>query len=278
MFFARSAFDFTSDKRYNGQTMEENKPAEEIEFVAENVEIVNEAPKAGGKFSTPLSIVIAGVIIAGAILFTHFSPASNTNVGAGTTGAQAKTLAVDIKKVKTDGEPFVGQADAPVTMAYWSDYQCPFCKRFEQDTLTQIMKNYVAAGKVKIVFKDFPFLGNDSITGALYARAVWELYPSQYFAWRTAMFDKQDQEGDQGFGNDASVKELTGTIPGIDGAKVAALVVQKKDAYQKELDADKAEGSAFGIQGTPSFIIGTTLIPGAVPYTQISAALDAQIK
>ncbi|OYV27321.1 MAG: hypothetical protein B7W98_02020 [Parcubacteria group bacterium 20-58-5] len=140
------------------------------------------------------------------------------------------------------------------------------------------MKDYVDTGKVKIVFMDFPFLGNDSITGGEYSRSVWKLYPDQYFAWRTAMYKAQDQEGDQGFGNAASIDALDATIPGIDAAKVAADVKANKATYDAEMDADKAEAGKVGVNATPSFVIGTQMIAGAYPYANFQAAIDAALK
>jgi len=67
--------------------------------------------------------------------------------------------------------------------------------------------------KVKVVFMDFTFLGNDSVAAALYSRSVWKLYPTQYFAWRIAMYNAQDQEGDQGFGNAATSTSLMRPFP-----------------------------------------------------------------
>jgi protein-disulfide isomerase len=143
--------------------------------------------------------------------------------------------------------------------------------------MPDIVKNYVQTGKVKIVFKDFAFLGNDSITAGEYARAVWKLSPTQYFAWRTAMYNAQDQEGDQGFGNAASIDKLTATISGIDAAAVAADVKANGAQYKALLDADKAEAAKLGVQATPSFIIGTKLLAGAYPYAQFDDAIKAAL-
>ena len=125
---------------------------------------------------------------------------------------------------------------------------------------------------------DFPFLGNDSITGAAYGRAIWKLYPDKYFEWRTAMYTAQDQEGDQGFGNAASIDKLDAAILGIDAAKVTADVKANMSTYQAATDADKAEASKVGINATPSFVIGTQAIAGAYPYENFQKAIDALLK
>ncbi len=210
-------------------------------------------------------VVLTGLLITGAV-FWGAQPA-----------ATPATTAVDAKNVKTDGEPFIGQANAPVTIIEWSDYQCPACKQFEISTLPQVIVDYINAGKVKIVFKDFAFIGNDSITGGEYGRAIWKLYPDKYFAWRTAMYNAQDQEN-AGFGNTASIDKLDATIPGIDAAKVAADVKANASTYQALMDADKAEAGKLGVNATPSFIIGTQLIQGAYPYATFKAAIDPLLK
>lgn len=222
------------------------------------------------KFVLPAAVILAGLLIAGAVIWNGSHPS-------GSTGGQ-QAAQVNIKDVKINGEPYLGKADAPVTVAFWSDFQCPYCKNFELQTLPQIVQNYVDTGKVKIVFFDYNFLGNDSVTAGAYARAIWKLYPDQYFAWRTAMYNAQDEEGDKGFGNAASIDKLNATITGLDAAKIAADVKANMSAYQAQMDADKAEGVKFGIQATPSFIIGTDVIQGAYPYATFETALAKVVK
>lgn len=226
------------------------------------------------KFFLPAAVVLAGVFIAGAVLWNGSHPPAGQQAA----GTAPAAPVVDIKNVNTANHPFIGKENAPVTIAFWSDYQCPFCKRFETETLPQIITNYVDTGKVKIVFMDFPFLGNDSIDGALYSRAVWKLYPNQYLAWHEAMTAAQDEEGDNGFGDAASIDKLDAKIAGIDAAKVAADVKANTATYRAAIDADKAEAGKSGVSATPSFVIGKVLIQGAYPYPNFQTAIDAALK
>lgn len=226
----------------------------------------------------PIAIVLAGALV-GVGLFFGLSGQGNS----GTVGGPQ--VAVNIKDVKTQGHPYIGKENAPVTLAYWSDYQCPFCKAVElghpqiptEPALPRVIKEYVDAGKVKVVFKDYAFLSEDSTTAALYGRAVWALYPTKYWAWREAMYKAQDEEHG-GFGDEESILALTRGISGIDADTLKADVAKNRAKYQSLIDADKAEGTALGISGTPGFITGTTLIPGAVEFGQFKTVIDAQLK
>ncbi len=186
--------------------------------------------------------------------------------------APSGTASVDISNVNIKGQPFIGKANAPTTIAYWYDYQCPFCKRSEEEVLPQVMKEYINTGKVRLVYKDFQFLGPDSQTAGVAGRAVWEVAPDKFSQWHKAMYDKQDNEN-SGWGSKADILALTTSL-GINTAKVEKLMTTKADQYQKAMDADKAEGNTFGVSGTPSFIIGKQLIVGAQPYASLKVAID----
>ena len=231
----------------------------------------------------PVAIIVAGALVAGGLYL------GLAGKGAAPTaqGGQPAPKVVNVKDVNIAGAAFIGKADAPLTMVVWEDYQCPFCKAVEvggipqikiQPSMGTIVKNYVDTGKLKIVFKDFAFLGNDSITGAEYARAVWATNPDKFYMWREAMFKAQDEEGDKGFGNETTILALIKTIPGLDANALKAVVAKNKAVYDAAIAADQAEGAKFGIQGTPGFIIGTKAIDGAVPLQTFTAAIDSQLK
>jgi protein-disulfide isomerase len=225
---------------------------------------------------TPIAIVLAGVIIGA------FAMVGISKMGGASGGEQAAK--VDIADVNIENDPYIGEKDAPVVLAYWSDYQCPYCKAVEMGhpqiptdpALPVLIKEYVDTGKLKIVFKDYAFLSEDSTTAAIWGRAVWDLYPTKYFTWREAMYTAQDEEHG-GFGDEASIFALTKTITGIDANAVKTRVGTNTEAYLALIEADKAEGTSFGIQGTPGFITGTTLIPGAVSPEEFKAVIEAQL-
>ncbi len=227
------------------------------------------------KYFLPAAVVLAGLFIGGAVLWNGSHPAQ---VGVGT-GTTPPAPSVNVKDVKTDGEPFIGSATALVTIAEWSDYQCPYCEKFETETLPQIVQNYVTAGKVKVVFKDFAFLGPDSMVDAEYARAVWALYPAQFGAWRTALYSQEPQENSLSAADNLTfVLKVTGSVSGIDVKKVTANVTANQATYDTAINADKAEAANFGISATPSFVIGTQMIAGAYPYATFQAAIDPLLK
>jgi protein-disulfide isomerase len=229
------------------------------------------------KYSVPLAIVVAGALIAGAVYY------SSTGSAGPSTG---QPLSVDVKDISIEAyNPVIGDKNAPVTLVYWFDYQCPFCKAVDTGGVPQIpiepsmpvlIKEYVDTGKLKIVFKDYAFLGPDSTTGALYKNAVWELYPEKFYEFHEAMFHAQDEEHG-GFGNEESILTLIRGISGLDADRLKQQVAEKEDTYLANMAADQAEGASFGVQGTPGFITGKTLIPGADEPRTFRDAIDAQL-
>ena len=216
----------------------------------------------------PLSVIIAGGLVAGAVYYSNVNRPIPTVQGQ----QQPVVKTADISKVKITGRPFIGNPNASITIAYWFDYQCPFCKKFETESMSQLIKEYVDTGKAKLVFKDFQFLGADSQTAGLAEHAVWEVAPDKFQEWHKAMYDKQDNEN-AGWGNKADILALTKSL-GIDSVKVEQLMTSKAVEYQKMMDEDKTEGGTFGVSGTPSFIIGKQLLVGAQPYSAVKQLID----
>jgi protein-disulfide isomerase len=232
--------------------------------------------KTNDKYLMPGALLVGLALIAGAVYWNGQHPSTAVQ-GTNPTGTAS---AVNIKDVNIKDAPYIGEKNAPVTMAFWSDFQCPYCKAAEvgheqiptKPAMPEIVKNYVDTGKVKVVFMDLPLtqIHPNANNMALYGRSVWKLYPEQYFAWREAIFAKQGEK----FGDAASVDALNATIAGLDAARIKADVQANTATYQKLIDADVAQARKFGINGTPGTIIGKEFISGAYPYERFQTAIE----
>lgn len=213
------------------------------------------------KYGTALAVLVGALIIGGAFAFGQGGDRQPT---------PGEPIAVDIKDVDLDSSPAVGPKGAPVTIAVWFDYQCSFCKQFETTTLKEVIATY--GDQVRIVYKDFQFLGVASNDAALYSRAVWEAHPDRWHDWFAGMFENAGESTL----NVASMDALSSRL-GLDVARITKLRTDKAADYQAAIDADREEGQGFGINGTPGTIIGTSLIAGAQPFANVKALIDAEL-
>ncbi|MEI6191003.1 MAG: DsbA family protein [bacterium] len=216
-------------------------------------------------YSTPVAIVLAGLIIAGAMFLTDSKKA-------------VVPEKVDlIKQVNIEGSPFIGNPNAKVVIVEWSDYQCPACQYADQNFVTPLVADYINAGKVKLVFKDFAFLGPDSQAIALTARAVWEAYPDKFYQWHKIFFDNQGKEN-SGWATKAKIASLNAKVAGLDQKVIDNLIAKNSAIYQVAIDADRAEGANLGVNATPSFIMGDKLQVGVPQYSVFKSAIDLLLK
>jgi len=92
-------------------------------------------------------------------------------------------------KLIENGSPILGDSNAPITVLEWGDYQCTFCYRFHETTLDIINDDFIKTGKVKLVFKDFPLNGPDSLLAAEASYCAedqekyWQYHDELYKNW-----------------------------------------------------------------------------------------------
>ena len=166
-------------------------------------------------------------------------------------------------KVNVGGGPGLGKPDAPVTVVEFSDYECPFCQRHFANTLPALKKDYIDAGKVRYVFRDFPL---DSIHPQARKAAeaahcageqgkYWEMHDRLFKNQRALMVDNL-----RGFARDLGLK-VEDFNSCLDQGKYATTVSE-----------DLAAGSAVGVTGTPTFFIGKTAADGTIEATSVRGA------
>ena len=153
------------------------------------------------------------------------------------------------KSLVENGSPIKGSSFAPITILEWGDYQCTFCYRFHQTSLNVIYQDYIKAGKVNLVFKDFPLNGPDSVLAAEATYCAgdqgkyWEYHDELYSNWggeRTGWITRE------------SLDKFASTIS-LELDKFNSCLDEKK-YHLKVLELEKF-GKEIGINATPSFLI-----------------------
>lgn len=212
-----------------------------------------------------------------------FGVATSLNTGKSNgSAAQAPSQAAapsNAKPATADDDFFSGKADAPVTIIEFSDYQCPFCRRFVKQTLPELKKNYVDTGKVKIVHRDFPLSFHPMAKPfAMATECAQDQGNEKALAMYDTIFAKQEEGGSI---TAANIPDWAKTVAGLNFDTWKSCFDSNK--YADEIAADQKDGSAAGVSGTPSFwILGpknqSKQIKGAQPIAAFSAAIDEMLK
>ncbi|MBK8211521.1 MAG: DsbA family protein [Rhodospirillales bacterium] len=158
--------------------------------------------------------------------------------------------------------PVGGNPKGDVTIVEFFDYRCGYCKK----VLPSVQELLKTDGNIRVVFKEFPILGPDSMTASRAALAAWKIAPDKYVALHVALMETR---GDL---SEARVLETAKKV-GIDPEKLKAAMDDPQIKAQIERNAALAQTLQIG--GTPAFIIGGKLVPGAVDLTTMREMVKA---
>ncbi|MGH2542605.1 MAG: thioredoxin domain-containing protein, partial [Ardenticatenaceae bacterium] len=163
-----------------------------------------------------------------------------------------------------------GSPDAPVTIVEFSDYQCPFCQRWFQDTYPQL-QSYIEDGTVQLIFVDFPLnIHPQAPAAAQAARCAGELGGTEaYWQMHDALFESLSQWSGQE--QPAPIFKQVADQAGLDGAAIQSCV--ESGRYEDEVQAGLREGTRLGVSGTPTFFINGERVVGAQPFESFARYL-----
>lgn len=171
--------------------------------------------------------------------------------------------AAELKRNK--GTPFAGAADGDVTVVEFFDYRCGYCKR----VLPMMQELLKSDPKIRYVFKEFPILGPESQLAARAALATWRMAPEKYLALHSALMEAKGEL------NENRVRELAAKV-GIDAAKLGDAMADKAIDEELNLTMDLARG--LGLTGTPAFVVGERLNPGALDLGKLRQMVESARK
>jgi protein-disulfide isomerase len=152
-------------------------------------------------------------------------------------------------KLIENGSPIMGDSNAPITILEWGDYQCTFCYRFHQNTLDIINDDFIKTGKVKLVFRDFPLNGPDSILAAEAAYCAED--QEKYWQYHNELYKNWGGEK-TGWITRESLDRFAVTVD-LDLVEFNTCLDEHK--YQNRVNTHYEFGKEIGIDATPSFLV-----------------------
>lgn len=170
-------------------------------------------------------------------------------------GAQAKAReALSERRAEIErspGSPVGGNPNGDVTVVEFFDYRCGYCKRAH----AEIMALLKSDSKVRFVYKEFPILGPESVLASRAALSAFKIAPAKYPAFHDALMSMRGQVTEE------RVLSLATSV-GLDAKAVARGM--KDSAVDNEIQRNAELAADLGINGTPGFVIGNAVAPGAL--------------
>ncbi|MDX1377342.1 MAG: thioredoxin domain-containing protein [Anaerolineales bacterium] len=202
----------------------------------------------------------------------------------------AEVVAVDVDLPTTYSDNTMGDPNAPIKIEEYSDYQCPFCERFHNETEPLLSQYYIETGKVYFVYRSMGNFVSDNIArsrGVPAATESQDAAMAAYCAGDQNMFWEMQAHlfgnvlgEDVGSFSDRRLAEIA-NIAGLNMDEFTACYDSGK--YRDRTQQDFADGSAAGVTGTPAFIVTWTVngetktktISGAQPFNAFQVELEA---
>lgn len=219
----------------------------------------------------PASILIAGVLIAGAVIYSTGLKNQPVAPNNGLTANAIDQAAIGEALNLTKDDVVLGDIKAPVTLIEYSDFQCPFCGRFFSQTEPLIKENYVKTGKVKFVYRHFPFLGPESKAAASAAECAKE--EGKFWEYHDALFNAELKDGQENSGN--LNKNLFISIAknlGLNTDNFSSCL--NSDKYANKVSNDYSLAQKIGVRATPTTFINGNKLEGAYPFAQFKSVIE----
>lgn len=253
---------------------------ESQESVQTRPETVSEKQRPANSYMVPAAIVFSGVLIAGAVLVIggQSGPATATGETDQVAPAQEEEQpATDRVRAVSEDDHIKGSLDAAVTIVEYSDFECPFCKRFH-DTMNQVVEKYGDSGEVAWVYRHFP---------------LEQLHPVKARAAAVASECAAEQGGNDAFwaftdgyfdvtltNNRTDIETVIPQLAREIGLDEAAFEeCRNSGRYDEKIQNDIENAVESGGRGTPWSVVigadGTTYpLSGAQPISAVEQLID----
>lgn len=174
-----------------------------------------------------------------------------------------------------EGQPTMGESDAPVTVVEFGDFKCPACKVWGENILPQLVSDYVDTGDVKFSYINVLFHAEESQLASLAAETVYNQNPDAYWDFHKALFAAQPNEN-QEWVTKSKVLDIASSVSNIDTEQLETAIDDKAELDEVNKDTDIV--NAFDIQQTPTIMINGTVVEDPFDYDAIKNAIDGALE
>ncbi|WCE41467.1 thioredoxin domain-containing protein [Brevibacterium sp. BDJS002] len=217
----------------------------------------------------PLAVIVLAAVLIGVVIANQGSADDSANAQSQSesgTGEEEVDLSFVEHRVEDDSRA-LGDVDAPVTLVMFSDYQCPYCAAWNEETMPTMM-DYVDKGDLRIEMRDLAVFGEESERAARAAYAAG--LQGKYWEFHNAMFEGGEHPPKSELDDDSLV--ATAKDLGLDPTKFKG-DMNSVEAHD-EFEANAQEGYSLGVASTPTFVIGGKPLVGAQPTDEFVSAVD----
>ena len=228
-------------------------------------------PSLGIGVGVTISVIIAALLIYGQGSLMKTSP----EIVAQNDQSVGKKIGLDI--ITGNSSPVLGSENAPITMIEFGDYQCFYCNNFFHNTESDIVKNYVDTGKIKMYFKDFTIIGQDSVSAANAAHCAQE--QGKFWEYHDILYTNWSGEN-TGWASTANLAQFAKQL-GLNQDQFNQCMTQSK--YASIIQSSVSDANNLGLTGTPDFFIigkdnSVTKVVGAQPYAVFDEIFKSKLQ
>ena len=224
-------------------------------------------------------VVIVVISLFGQGFPNHIVPTSTQTTSNDNTTLQndASSQKVVMNLLTDNASPVLGSHDAPITMIEFGDYQCFYCNQFYHTVEPDIVKNYVNTGKVRMVFKDFVIIGQDSVNAAHAAHCAQE--QGKFWEYHDALYNNWAGEN-TGWASSNNLLKFAQSI-GLNDTQFGQCMSQSR--YIPIVQGSLSNAKDLGLTGTPDFFIiapdkTVSKIVGAQPFSVFDELFKSKLK
>jgi protein-disulfide isomerase len=165
----------------------------------------------------------------------------------------------------------LGNNDSKVTVIEFADFQCPFCGQWYSEVYSKLKSEFIDTGKIRFVFWDFAFLGEESNKAAEAALCAKD--QNKFWEYYDKLFTSQKGENEGAF-SDINLKQFAAEL-GLNKPKFDSCLDSR--TYKSAVEESTAKAGEYGVSSTPSVFINGLKFEGVMPYESYKQIIESEL-